>query len=434
MRGKGTIIFLTGDRKPKLGLMRVPKVKVVWGLTVRVKERGSGCQLHRRAQVFIDAPTWQQIYVIIAVAKWKRHSYQPDTRGPLKLPHLVGKDERESHDGSEIELMAKQFNNGPESAASQEQSKQTGLLHPVVLKKTAQTVTGVHTAGTVGVEVLNAGSRSGHHHSSIHHPQGNLPATGKSSLFCLFLAGRSFLIYIPDVIIPFLQKARSRFREPVMERFFLRPKSFPSQQHVSISSTQQEIPPLTFPQISSDGLDSVFNGSAQQRQQYSFSRTSYQPQHKYFIIVRAQQRLKITSHKPRKHAQLKIYTPPGGYWDVSITRSYSLSSISDDGLNQMNLSMLILSNCNFSVIPSNAFSGLDNLLILQLSYNPIYEIQPYAFKNLTSLQTLTLDHMQLRFVNRSAFRGLPNLQTLDITYNKIVINQLFINLHHLHLQ
>ncbi|KAI8491275.1 hypothetical protein Bbelb_309080 [Branchiostoma belcheri] len=104
--------------------------------------------------------------------------------------------------------------------------------------------------------------------------------------------------------------------------------------------------------------------------------------------------------------------------NLDLSRSYSLSSISDDGLNQMNLSMLILNNCNFSAVPSNAFSGLENLLILQLSYNPIYEIQPYAFKNLTSLQELMLDNMQLRFVNRSAFRGLPNLQTLNITYNK----------------
>ncbi|KAI8508168.1 Leucine-rich repeat and immunoglobulin-like domain-containing nogo receptor-interacting protein 2 [Branchiostoma belcheri] len=105
--------------------------------------------------------------------------------------------------------------------------------------------------------------------------------------------------------------------------------------------------------------------------------------------------------------------------NLDLSRSYSLSSISDDGLNQMNLSMLILNNCNFSAVPSNAFSGLENLLILQLSYNPIYEIQPYAFKNLTSLQELMLDNMQLRFVNRSAFRGLPNLQTLNITYNKL---------------
>ncbi|CAH1252637.1 LINGO2 [Branchiostoma lanceolatum] len=105
--------------------------------------------------------------------------------------------------------------------------------------------------------------------------------------------------------------------------------------------------------------------------------------------------------------------------NLDLSRSYSLSSISDSSVNQMNLSMLLLSNCNFSVVPSNAFSGLDNLIVLRLSYNPIYEIQPYAFKNLTSLQTLTLDHMQLRFVNRSAFRGLPNLQTLDITYNKL---------------
>nr|XP_055042702.1 serine-rich adhesin for platelets-like [Misgurnus anguillicaudatus] len=62
---------------------------------------------------------------------------------------------------------------------------------------------------------------------------------------------------------------------------------------------------------------------------------------------------------------------------------------------------------------------LKSLQILQLSYNQIFEIGP-ADLNLTSLKELHLQHNHIRNIHSHAFIGLQQLQVLDLSYNLLV--------------
>ncbi|XP_027026273.1 extracellular matrix protein 2 [Tachysurus fulvidraco] len=86
-------------------------------------------------------------------------------------------------------------------------------------------------------------------------------------------------------------------------------------------------------------------------------------------------------------------------------------------INDLNITTLDLAGNNFTTLPSEAFSGMPNLEVINLSRNFLDDssISPDLFKNLTNLKVLTLDGNGLETIPQ-----LPgSLEELKINDNKI---------------
>ena len=78
-----------------------------------------------------------------------------------------------------------------------------------------------------------------------------------------------------------------------------------------------------------------------------------------------------------------------------------------------------MNNSGVATIGNNAFSGLTNLKVLDLSHNPLLkELKGTEFSSaLSSLQELRLDHCGLSYVNDVTFEPLVSLQVLRLDVN-----------------
>ena len=68
-------------------------------------------------------------------------------------------------------------------------------------------------------------------------------------------------------------------------------------------------------------------------------------------------------------------------------------------------------------VPSGIFTGLSNLLALDLSYNQIISLRVGTFSGLNNLRRLNLNGNQLVFVQERAFDGLDMLSFIDLRGN-----------------
>jgi Leucine-rich repeat (LRR) protein len=87
-----------------------------------------------------------------------------------------------------------------------------------------------------------------------------------------------------------------------------------------------------------------------------------------------------------------------------------INEISSDfsGNSNLNLSTIILSRNQLSIIESHTFRDLPHLENIALYLNQIDSIQKYAFKNLTKLKTVILSKNYITHIEKSAFHNLSD--------------------------
>ena len=85
-----------------------------------------------------------------------------------------------------------------------------------------------------------------------------------------------------------------------------------------------------------------------------------------------------------------------------------------------------LSNVERLILPSglrqiepDAFSGLDIVGLLKLSFMDLDALQPYTFRNLRSVKILSMQESDLGVISEDAFDGLAYVDSLNILNNKI---------------
>nr|ANG08895.1 toll family protein LongTollC [Parhyale hawaiensis] len=76
---------------------------------------------------------------------------------------------------------------------------------------------------------------------------------------------------------------------------------------------------------------------------------------------------------------------------------------------------------SFSFDNPEPFTGLIRLVVLDLSYNELYDLRTQVFNHLYSLQVLFLSHNQISFLSDGIFSTLANLHTLDLSDNKLSV-------------
>ncbi|KAK7886945.1 hypothetical protein WMY93_026566 [Mugilogobius chulae] len=96
-----------------------------------------------------------------------------------------------------------------------------------------------------------------------------------------------------------------------------------------------------------------------------------------------------------------------------------LDSLASNSLIGLNLTSLVISNCNLSEIPYPALRHLVYLRYLDLSYNPIAVIQRNLLGDLLRLQELHLAGGNLIRIEPGAFRGLANFRMLNVSSNQL---------------
>ncbi|MCJ8728643.1 hypothetical protein PDJAM_G00006830 [Pangasius djambal] len=121
----------------------------------------------------------------------------------------------------------------------------------------------------------------------------------------------------------------------------------------------------------------------------------------------------------------------------------SLETLNSNSLMSLNLTTLVISNCNLSAIPYASLRHLTHLIYLDLSYNPItsiegnmlgelvrlrefhlvggklLRIEPGAFRCLVHFQLLNVSSNRLTTLEESAFHAVGNLQTLRLDRNPL---------------
>jgi Leucine-rich repeat (LRR) protein len=87
-----------------------------------------------------------------------------------------------------------------------------------------------------------------------------------------------------------------------------------------------------------------------------------------------------------------------------------INEISSDfsGNSYLNLSTIILSRNQLSIIESHTFRDLPHLENIALYLNQIESIQKYSFKNLTKLKTVILSKNYIKHIDKSAFHNLSD--------------------------
>ncbi|KAK2845110.1 hypothetical protein Q5P01_011769 [Channa striata] len=104
---------------------------------------------------------------------------------------------------------------------------------------------------------------------------------------------------------------------------------------------------------------------------------------------------------------------------LTIANWPSLDTVASNSLIGLNLTSLVISNCNLSVVPYSALRHLVYLRFLDLSYNPITVIQSNLLGDLLRLQELHLAGGSLLRIEPGAFRGLAFFRMLNVTSNQL---------------
>uniref|UniRef100_W5LSA6 Leucine rich repeat and Ig domain containing 4b n=1 Tax=Astyanax mexicanus TaxID=7994 RepID=W5LSA6_ASTMX len=97
----------------------------------------------------------------------------------------------------------------------------------------------------------------------------------------------------------------------------------------------------------------------------------------------------------------------------------SLESLNSNSLIGLNLTTLVISNCNLSAVPYAALRHLGYLRYLDLSYNPITSIQGNLLGEMLRLQEFHLAGGSLLRIEPGAFRGLVNFRLLNVSSNRL---------------
>ncbi|KAG7271639.1 hypothetical protein CRUP_033963 [Coryphaenoides rupestris] len=97
----------------------------------------------------------------------------------------------------------------------------------------------------------------------------------------------------------------------------------------------------------------------------------------------------------------------------------ALDTLASNSLIGLNLTSLVISNCNLSAVPYSALRHLVYLRLLDLSYNPITAIQGNLLGDLLRLQELHLAGGCLLRIEPGAFRGLAYFRMLNVTSNQL---------------
>ncbi len=93
-----------------------------------------------------------------------------------------------------------------------------------------------------------------------------------------------------------------------------------------------------------------------------------------------------------------------------------LDSFAFSSLN--NVDRLILPS-GIRQIDADAFSGLDTVGLLKLSFMDLESLQAYTFRNLRNVKVLSLQESDLGIIQPNAFDGMTNVDNLNIFNNKI---------------
>ncbi|KAK3571406.1 hypothetical protein QTP86_010698 [Hemibagrus guttatus] len=97
----------------------------------------------------------------------------------------------------------------------------------------------------------------------------------------------------------------------------------------------------------------------------------------------------------------------------------SLETLNSNSLVGLNLTTLVISNCNLSAIPYAALRHLTHLIYLDLSYNPITCIEGNMLGELLRLQEFHLVGGKLLRIEPGAFRCLVHFQLLNVSSNRL---------------
>ncbi|GAA6103600.1 leucine-rich repeat and immunoglobulin-like domain-containing nogo receptor-interacting protein 4b [Tachysurus ichikawai] len=97
----------------------------------------------------------------------------------------------------------------------------------------------------------------------------------------------------------------------------------------------------------------------------------------------------------------------------------SLETLNSNSLVGLNLTTLVISNCNLSAIPYAALRHLTHLIYLDLSYNPITSVESSMLGELLRLQEFHLVGGKLLRIEPGAFRCLVHFQLLNVSSNRL---------------
>ncbi|XP_026862504.2 leucine-rich repeat and immunoglobulin-like domain-containing nogo receptor-interacting protein 4b [Electrophorus electricus] len=97
----------------------------------------------------------------------------------------------------------------------------------------------------------------------------------------------------------------------------------------------------------------------------------------------------------------------------------SLETLNSNSLIGLNLTTLVISNCNLSSIPYTSLRHLVYLRYLDLSYNPIRSIQGNLLRELLRLQEFHLAGGNLLSIEPGAFKGLVYFRLLNVSSNRL---------------
>lgn len=97
----------------------------------------------------------------------------------------------------------------------------------------------------------------------------------------------------------------------------------------------------------------------------------------------------------------------------------SLETLNSNSLMSLNLTTLVISNCNLSAIPYASLRHLTHLTYLDLSFNPITTIESSMLGELLRLQEFHLVGGKLLSIEPGAFRCLIHFQLLNVSSNRL---------------
>lgn len=90
-----------------------------------------------------------------------------------------------------------------------------------------------------------------------------------------------------------------------------------------------------------------------------------------------------------------------------------------EGLDQLQVLDLSYNQLSSRWVNRNTFKGIVRLVVLNLGYNKLSRIDASVFHDLYTLQILNLEHNSIDFIGEGAFDELKNLHALTLSYNKI---------------
>jgi len=101
--------------------------------------------------------------------------------------------------------------------------------------------------------------------------------------------------------------------------------------------------------------------------------------------------------------------------DVSGNSIKNLSKDRFESLGLVNLQRIYMATCSISFIDDRAFSGLKNLVELDLSFNNLTAVPSATFTDYTSLMRLLMNGNQIKHIKTRAFHPLTSLTNLELS-------------------